>query len=97
MGNLDVFFRGNLVGQKINGFPYPEKFCRFCEQEMNLISAIHLVDEKEHYKALFVCGNHDCPAWNEEAKKAQAHVYYSSNEAFLALETHQIWFQRETR
>lgn len=96
MSKLDRFFRGNLIPHTIDGFPYPEKFCRFCERELTLEQAIHL-SEPEHFKALYICHNRECGAFDEPAHKAYAYVYYSDTEAWQALELQRIWYSRDDR
>lgn len=96
MGKLDQFFQGNLLGKKIENFPYPEKFCRHCEREMSLERAIHM-NELLDYKALYICKNPNCPAFDFPAHKAHAHVYYSTPDAFKNLELHRIMYQREEK
>lgn len=53
--------------------------------------------EKEHFKALYICENPECPAYDEPAKKAYAYVYYSDVEAWQALELQRIWYSRDER
>jgi hypothetical protein len=89
--NYAEFFRGELIGNLIPAFPYAERFCPYCNQPCELVEAIHLQKEPEHYKALFLCQNPRCECYDEEAKSQYARVYYSSNEAFDKLELHRIW------
>lgn len=94
MGKLKRFFRGDLIPHKIEGFPYPAKFCRYCERELELMEAIHM-QEAEHFKALYICHNPECGAYDEPAKKAYAYVYYSDVEAWRNLELQRIWYSRD--
>lgn len=81
----------DIAARVIEGFPYVDRHCPYCEQECSLTDAVHLMDTPEHYKALFICNNKKCGAYDEDARKAYARVYYSSQEAFDALELHRIW------
>lgn len=94
----EQYFPPNLLGNPIFGFPYVERFCRFCDQPCELVKAIHLQSEPEHYKALFMCQNTECGAYDEDSAMQYARVYYSSDEAFRALEMHRIYYpvQRKT-
>lgn len=93
--NLSEFFRGQLIGKTISGFPYPSKYCTYCNKECKLVDAIHVTDSPEIYKALYICMNDMCEAYDEPARKAYAKVYYSSEEAYQQLELHRIWFDRK--
>lgn len=93
--NLSSFFRGNLFGKIITGFPYPEKPCAYCNKKCTLVDAIHVTESPEVYKALYVCMNDKCEAFDEPARKAYAKVYYSSEEAYEKLELHRIWYDRK--
>tara|TARA_Y100001949_G_C15787154_1_gene243315 strand:+ start:339 stop:515 length:177 start_codon:yes stop_codon:yes gene_type:complete len=39
-----------------------------------------------HYKAIFICGYEDCPAFDYEGRKAYVKLYYSSEEAQIVFE-----------
>jgi len=93
--NLSSFFRGNLFGKIINDFPYPEKQCTYCNKKCTLVDAIHVAESPEIFKALYICMNDKCDAFDEPARKAYAKVYYSSEEAYQKLELHRIWFDRK--
>lgn len=69
----------------ISGFPYKQQFCRYCEREIFPERVIHQLN-KEHYKAIYVCKNTNCGAFDEPAKKAYVKEYYSSNQAFKMLQ-----------
>jgi hypothetical protein len=85
------FFRNGLISNIIPLFPYVERHCPYCEQPCELVDAIHLQEEPEHYKALFLCQNDKCECYDEEAKSQYARVYYSSEPAFRRLEMQRIW------
>lgn len=85
------FFSQGLIGRIIPAFPYAQRHCPYCEQECELIDAIHIQEEPEHYKALFLCQNLFCGAYDEEAHCQYARVYYSSYEAFRKLESQRIY------
>jgi hypothetical protein len=89
--NYAEFFSQGLLGRIIPAFPYVQRFCPYCDQPCKLVDAIHIEREPEHYKALFLCENPFCGAYDEEARSQYARVYYSSEEAFRALELHRIW------
>lgn len=91
--NIYDYFRNGLIPSKRTNFPYPERNCPFCERELTLMEAIHVTDALQDFKALFICFNKDCGAYDEAAGKAYSRVYYSSNEAFEALEQARIVVQ----
>jgi hypothetical protein len=78
MTTLRNFFRGDSLGRIIKNFPYPERFCPFCDQPLKMVDAVHVQDQPETYKALYICLNDKCGAYDEPARKAYAMVYYSS-------------------
>lgn len=80
-----------ILGKKIEGFAYAERHCTYCERLMHIQKVAHLQDEPEHYKALFYCLNDECGAYDEDARKCYALVYYSSQESFDALYMQRIW------
>ena len=88
--NILDYFRNGLLPQKRNNFPYPERFCPFCERELSLMEAIHIDGHLEDFKALYLCLNKDCGAYDEAAGQAYSRVYYSSNEAYASLENARI-------
>lgn len=80
------YFQQGLLSKKIDFFPYPERFCPFCERTLECVDAIHISREQEHYKALYMCMNDQCGAFDMEAKKAYARIYFSSEEAYRILQ-----------
>lgn len=82
---MSDFLSSHLIGNKIEGFPYKEQFCKFCEQQMNLVKVIHLSEEEMHYKAIYGCFNKKCLSY-DEAGKSYAKIYYSSWDAVAQLE-----------
>lgn len=90
--DLAQIFRGELIGGRIANFPYGEKKCRYCNKNCELIDVVHIYDRPEHYKALYICQNRSCACYDEEARKAYAKVYYSSDEAYQKLELKRIWY-----
>jgi hypothetical protein len=89
--NYAEFFNQGLIGRIIPAFPYVTRHCPYCDLLCELVEAIHIQDEPEHYKALFLCQNGFCGAFDEEARSQYARVYYSSDEAFRKLEVHRIY------
>lgn len=79
-----------ILGKKIDGFPYREKSCRYCEQTLLLSQVAHILDSEEHYKAVYFCQNRECGAFDEAAKKMYVLVYYSSSVAEEALYGYRI-------
>lgn len=88
--NIYDVFRNGLLPKKRTNFPYAQRFCPFCEKELTLVEAIHIQESLNDYKALFICFNKDCGAYDEEARQAYCRVYYSSNEAYQVLEQARI-------
>jgi len=76
--SLEQIFSSGLMEHRIQGFPYPEKFCVYCNKPMTLVKTLHVIDAAEHYKAIYVCYNASCEAYDEEAERAYVKVYYSS-------------------
>ena len=68
-------------------FPYPEKECLYCSKNMELVKTIHIKDYPFEYKAIFVCYNATCEAYDEAAHKAYVKVYYSSELAASRLDS----------
>jgi len=90
MNYAEIFNQG-LLGRKIPHFPYTRRHCRYCEQELELVEAIHIEKEPEHYKGLYLCQNPKCGCFDEESKSQYVRVYYSSEQAFRKLEVHRIY------
>lgn len=93
---ISQYFRGDLLGKPIPNFPYPDKYCTYCNKKCQLVDAIHVAKSPEIYKALYICMNDKCEAFDEPARKAYAKVYYSSEEAYDQLELHRIFYDRKT-
>ena len=87
----------DIFSHIIKDFPYVERFCPYCDLPCTLTDAVHLQATPEHYKALFICNNPQCGAYDEEARKAYARVYYSSEDAYHALELHRIYYERDSK
>lgn len=85
--NRDDFFEEDMPNRIIPGFPYAKRFCPYCERELQILKALHIMDQEEHYKAILICDSPLCDAHDEEARKAYLRVYYSSEFAYKALET----------
>lgn len=77
----------NSLNYVIKGFPYPTRFCPYCEEPTKVLRALHIQGEEEHYKAVMICDNPNCGAYDEEAKEAYVRVYYSTPYAHHMLET----------
>lgn len=86
-----------VVPRVIENFPYPQRFCPFCEREITVVNAAHSIDEPIIYKCIYICDNPKCGAFDEEAKKAYARVYYSCEEALQAFETVMLKFRVEEK
>jgi hypothetical protein len=77
----DFFFNEVLKQDIIDGFPYPEKECPICGSVLQLSRVAHVLDTPENFKALYVCLNDKCDAY-DVGKKAYVKVYFSSQEAY---------------
>jgi hypothetical protein len=75
-------FSEDVPSKIIKGFPYPERFCKYCEEPLQIWKAFHIQETPELYKVIFICLNKDCESYDEEARDAYVRVYYSSNEAY---------------
>ena len=93
------FIRGGMpvVSNMIDGFPYPMQYCPYCERDCILQAAFHVIDEEHHFKAVYVCDNTNCGAFDEDAKSAYVKVYYSSQESYEKLEGTLLRVPRETK
>tara|TARA_Y100001947_G_C10160987_1_gene228154 strand:+ start:246 stop:548 length:303 start_codon:yes stop_codon:yes gene_type:complete len=75
-----------ILGRVIKDFPYPDRECALCSKPLQLVNAIHSDQDMHHYKAIFICGYEDCPAFDYEGRKAYVKLYYSSEEAQIVFE-----------
>lgn len=75
----------------IRNFPYPTKYCTYCERELTPELVMHMPEAPENYKVLFFCKNPKCGAYDEDARKCYALVFYSSSLAFQHLEAYRLW------
>jgi hypothetical protein len=94
---LSEVFSSELPGHIIEGFPYPEKVCRHCDKKMDLYKVIHIIDAEEEFKAVYLCTNDKCPAYDFPAKKAHVVMYFSSDNAFDKLQGLKIWVDKKHR
>lgn len=83
----------SILGRIIPGFRYPERHCSYCQQKLNLMQAAHL-ENMTQYKAVFMCQNPKCGAYDEEGHKAYVRVYYSTPEAEAQLWRYRIYMPR---
>lgn len=86
MISKENLFSEYVPNRIIPGFPYVERYCPYCERLLKVYRAIHIQDMEEHYKAVLICDNPDCGAYDEETKEAYIRVYYSSEFAYKTLE-----------
>ncbi len=85
MGSL-LNSHSQILGRVIEGFPYPDRECALCSKPLQLVNAIHSDQDMHHYKAIYVCGYEDCPAFDYAGRKAYVKLYYSSEEAQIVFE-----------
>lgn len=78
-------FSEDIPSRIIKGFPYPERFCRYCQRQLLIWKAFHLQDEIDQFKVAYICLNSECDSYDEEARDAYVRVYYSSNYAYEKL------------
>lgn len=88
-------FRQGMIPRIIENFPYPEKFCPFCESKLTLQEAIHSSSEPYYFKALLMCLYEGCEAYDLPSRKAYVKVYYSSQEAYDSLKTNLIYWNEK--
>src|SRR5690349_561808 len=75
-------FQAQGFGKVIDGFPYIERYCPYCERKMTLVNAIHIQDDPMHYKAVLICMYHLCPHMDRDpCGDAYVRIYYSSQYA----------------
>jgi len=94
---LSEVFSSETPGHIIKGFPYPTKVCRHCNDFMELYKVIHIQDAPEEFKAVYLCTNDDCSAYDYPAKKAHVIMYFSSDNAFDKLQGLKIWTDQKHR
>lgn len=82
MTTRDELFMENEPHHVIDGFPYVKRECIYCASPMKIWRAMHIQDRLEDYKAVLVCDNPKCGAYDEECKEAYIRVYYSSQFAY---------------
>jgi hypothetical protein len=90
--SLEQVFSSGLMEHRIPGFPYPKKNCVYCNKDMTLVKTLHVVNMQEHYKAVYVCYNTSCEAFDEAAERAYVKVYYSSELAAQYLDRIMLHF-----
>ena len=81
VGTTDAFGNHYILGRIIPGFPYAERRCPYCEHKLVIANAVHDNDSAEHYKAVYIDANKDCPIFDMEAQQCYAKIYYSSTYA----------------
>jgi len=85
MSNVENYFFDEVLKQDIiSGFPYPEKECPICNKMLRLARVAHITDTPEHYKALYLCVNSKCDAF-DVGKQAYTKMYFSSELAYERL------------
>jgi hypothetical protein len=90
--NKTNMFSTDIPNRFIPGFPYAIRYCPYCERKLEILKAVHLMDQEENYKVVFICHNSECPSYNEEAKDVYIRIYYSSQLAYDILETVMIGY-----
>lgn len=83
-----------VMTKVIKGFPYLERYCPYCEQELSVENAFHAPENEEVFKCLYQCLNPECGAYDEEGNMAYVRVYYSCK---LAYELYESLFLKITR
>lgn len=86
-----------LMGRVIPDFPYPEKLCPYCNAKLVVVNAIHWHEDPYQFKAVYLDPNPKCPVYDEDALKAYARIYYTSEDAFNYFRDVQIPVQRWSR
>lgn len=86
MISRDQLFSNYMPNRIIPGFPYPVRYCPFCEAILKIYRAVHIMDQEENFKAVMICDNQECGSYDLEAKEAYCRVYYSSQFAYETLE-----------
>ena len=67
------------VPRRIPGFPYPERYCPHCEQQLVIETSCHMFDNPEHFKVIYQCHNLNCIFLDNVTHRAYVRVYYSSD------------------
>ena len=78
VGTTDKFGNHYILGRIIKDFPYARRRCPYCEYKLAIANAVHETDTQEHYKAVLICGNINCPVYDLDAQQCYAKIYYSS-------------------
>lgn len=92
---MSDFLNLSTLDNRIEGFPYPKRFCPICEWPLALLKVMHVKDQEHIYKAIFACGNPGCESYDTEASMSYARVYYSCDEAVEILELRPIQITRK--
>jgi len=79
VGTIDAFGNHYILGRVIPGFPYTKRECPYCGHELVIANAVHDSDANEHYKAVYIDANKDCPVFDMDAQQCYAKIYYSSS------------------
>lgn len=82
----ETLFSLNMVDSRYPDFPYPEKFCAYCNKNMTLVKTYHIIDSPHDFKGIYICYNQSCDAYDEPAERAYVRVYYSSPKAAFTLD-----------
>lgn len=96
-GAIDARTNSPILTHIIKGFPYPSRFCSYCERELEIINAIHYENNEEIYKCIFQCFNTECGSYDEEGNMSYLRVYYSNDLALELFETVFLKIKREIK
>jgi hypothetical protein len=94
---IDGLTNTPIMSKVISSFPYPQRFCPYCEQELTIANAIHVTDNEELFKCIYQCYNLECDSYDDLEDMAYLRVYYSCDEALKCLETIFLKVKRERR
>jgi hypothetical protein len=88
---------GIAIPHYIQGFPYPERYCPYCEHPLVIEKTCHIQDMAEHFKVIYQCHNRECVFLDNETHYAYMRVYYSSEYAESQLFKMLLRFVRQGR
>jgi hypothetical protein len=86
-----------ILTRVIPSFPYAERFCPYCEQELTVMNAIHVDGHEEIFKCIYQCMNDNCGAYDEEGNMSYVRAYYSCEHALHLFEALFLKIHREVK
>lgn len=93
----DLINQGHILGGLIQDFKYPEKICPYCFKPLVPVQAIHWVEDKFQYKALYFCAYPECSVYDEGPKKPTQKFTIHQNKPTLSFVMYKCQFKGGSR